>query len=399
MNGKEQLNRWSAKDYVKNVVMLLAKIPLWLVQVCLLWKPLKRNRIAVYSLKQHGYSCNLKYLTEYLNREHPGKFELLWIVRGEEDRAALEKRGVPAVTLHSKEHFRYRIQAGIVITNDEFYPVFFKRPGQIYVNTWHGAINYKKIGYAGLEFTNPIQKLIYRMNNPCPDLFVSGSRSFTDTASAAFGFPREVFLEKGLPRNDILCRGDEDVKEKVRQRLGVAPDKKLLLYAPTFRKGGFGPGRELDYRRVCDTLSGRFGGEWVVLLRQHYFVAERRENMEDTLIDVSGWEDMQELILCADCLISDYSSCMWDFLLTGKPVFVYAPDLNSYTAEDRSFFIPMDRWPYAIAADPEELDRIITNFDPAVFAARAAAHREEFGSYDEGRACEALTSYLTQYVK
>ena len=207
MNGKEQLNRWSWKDYVKNSIMLASKIPMWMAQACLLWKPLKKNRIAVYSLKQHGYSCNLKYLTEYLNREHPGQFEILWIVRHQEDLEALKRHGVPAVTLHSKEHFRYRMQAKFVVTNDEFYPVFFKRPGQVYINTWHGAINYKKIGYAGLEFTNPIQALIYKMNNPCPDLFVSGSRSFTETASESFGFPREIFLESGLPRNDILCRG------------------------------------------------------------------------------------------------------------------------------------------------------------------------------------------------
>ena len=394
MNGKEQLNHWSWKDYVKNIIMLLAKIPLWILQALCLWKPLKRNRIAIYSLKQHGYSCNLKYLTEYLNRHHPDTFEILWIVRGEEDLEALKKRGIPAVTLHSKAHFRYRIQAGIVITNDEFYPVFFKRPGQIYVNTWHGAINYKKIGYAGLEFTNPIQELIYRMNNPCPDLFISGSRSFTDTTSESFGFPRDVFLEAGLPRNDILVTGDADVKAKVRESLGIAPHKKVLLYAPTFRKGGFGPGQELDYRRVCKTLSERFGGEWVVLLRQHYFVAQRHENMDGTLIDVSGYEDMQELILTADCLLSDYSSCMWDFLLTGNPVFVYAPDLKAYTAEDRSFFIPMDCWPYPVAETLDELDGIIRGFDPTAFHARAQAHRSRFGSHDRGQACETLANYL-----
>lgn len=394
MNGKEQLNRWSWKDYVKNIIMLLAKIPLWLLQVLWMVKPLKKNRIAIYSLKQHGYSCNLKYLTEYLNRHHPGVFEILWIVRGEEDLEALTKRGIQAATLHSREHFRYRVQAGIVITNDEFYPVFFKRPGQVYVNTWHGAINYKKIGYAGLEFTNPIQKLIYRMNNPCPDLFISGSRSFTDTTSASFGFPREIFLEAGLPRNDILVTGDADVRAKVREGLGIAPDKKVLLYAPTFRKGGFGPGQELDYARVCQALSARFGGEWVVLLRQHYFVAERHENQDSRLVDVSGYEDMQELILSADCLISDYSSCMWDFLNTGNPVFVYAPDLKAYTAEDRSFFIPMDRWPYPVSTNMAELEGIIRNFDPAAFHAAAQAHRTQFGSHDRGRACETLVNYL-----
>ena len=398
MNGKEQLNRWSWKDYIKNSIMLASKIPMWLAQACLLWKPMKTNRMVIYSLKQHGYSCNLKYLTEYLNREHPGEFEILWVVRNAEDLEALKKRGIPAALIHSKTHFRYRIQSKFVVTNDEFYPVFFKRPGQVYINTWHGAINYKKIGYAGLEFTNPIQELIYRMNNPCPDLFVSGSRSFTDTASESFGFPREIFLESGLPRNDILCLPGGGLKAQVKDRLGIPAEKKVLLYAPTFRKGGVGAGEDLDYRRLCHTLAQRFGGEWVVLLRQHYFVSQRREGMEDLLLDVSGYEDMQELIACADCLLSDYSSCMWDFLLTGNPVFVYAPDLKDYTAQDRSFFIPVEKWPYPMAQTQEELDEIIHTFDAAAFAQKASAHRAEFGSRDRGQACRMLTASIQKYM-
>ena len=398
MNGKERLNQWNWKDYVKNTVMLASKVPLWMMQACLLWKPLKKNRIAIYSLKQHGYSCNLKYLTEYLREHHPEQFEMLWIVRHPEDLEALKKRGVPAVLLHDKAHFRFRMQAKFVVTNDEFYPVFFKRPGQIYVNTWHGAINYKKIGYEGLEFTNPIQKLIYRMNNPCPDLFVSGSRSFTETASQSFGFPKGVFLESGLPRNDVLCGNRNALKMAVKKRLGIPAEKKVLLYAPTFRKGGFGVGQELDERRLCQTLSQRFGGDWMVLLRQHYFVSQRQKDLEGVLLDVSGHEDMQELIACADCLISDYSSCMWDFLLTGNPVFVYAPDLASYTAEDRSFFIPVDQWPYPMAQSQEELDDVIRGFDPADFAEKTAAHRAAFGSHDQGHACQMLTEAMMKYL-
>ena len=398
MNGKEQLNRWNWKDYLKNSVMLLSKLPMWFVQVCLLWKPLQKNRIAVYSLKQHGYSCNLKYLTEYLKQTFPGQFDILWIVRSQADLSALRKQGVPAALIHSQEHFWFRLQAKFVITNDEFYPVFFKRPGQVYINTWHGAINYKKIGYAGLEFTNPIQALIYRMNNPCPDLFVSGSRSFTDTTSGSFRFPREIFLEAGLPRNDVLFTKDPTLQARVKEKLGIPQEKKILLYAPTFRKGGFGAGEDLDYGQLCQCLSQRFGGEWMVLLRQHYFVSQRRDDLAGRLLDVSGYEDMQELMACADCLLSDYSSCMWDFLLTEKPVFVYAPDLRAYTQEDRSFFIPPEQWPYPMALSQTDLETQIRGFDPVAFQTKAAAHRQTFGSFDTGHACEALGSFIMKYV-
>lgn len=398
MGGKERLNDWSWKDYVKNIIMILVKVPAWAVQWLLFWVPLKKNRIVIYSLKQHGYSCNLKYLTEYLRTEKNGEFEMLWIVKRPEDYALLQQRGIPVAMARSKEHFLWRHRAGIVITNDEFYPMCRKRRGQLYVNTWHGGINYKKIGYEGLEFTNPVQKLIYKMNNPKPDVFVSGSRSFTRTAAKAFRFPEEVFLECGLPRNDILARGaEQETCAGIKRELGIGQEKRVLLYAPTFRKGGNGPEAMPDFGRLKQALSGRFGGEWVILLRQHYFVES--QGAGDDVIDVSRFEDMQQLLLISDCMISDYSSCMWDFLITGRPCFVYARDLADYRDGDRSFFIPTEQWPYAIAVDEEGLYRNIENFDAEAFAAQAAVHREEFGSRDEGDACRRLTCVLDNYLK
>ncbi len=398
--GKERLNTWSLSDYVKNILMLLLKLPVWAVQLLLFWIPLKRNRIVMYSMKQHGYSCNLKYLTGYLNAHRAGTFELLWVVKRREDLDALRKRGINAAMAHSWKHASWRHRAGIVVTNDEFYPLCRKRRGQRYVNTWHGGVNYKKIGYEGLEFTNPLQKLIYRMNNPKPDCFVSGSRSFTQTTAQAFHFPREVFLECGLPRNDILLRGAQPGEiAAVKRALGVGPGKKLLLYAPTFRKGGSGPAGELDYSRLVQVLHDSFGGDWVILLRQHYFVESQPRKLPEWVLDVSEFEDMQQLLLCSDCLISDYSSCMWDFLLTGRPCFVYAPDMAAYTEADRAFFLPPQRWPYPIAVSEAALWAQIRQFDAAEFAKKAARHREELGSADVGRGCEMLTQVLETYLK
>ncbi len=390
LQGRERLNTWSAKDYLKNVAMIAVKVPIWAVQVLLFWLPLKKDRIIIYSLKQRGFSCNLKYFTKYLQENTP--YELLWIVKSHEDLSLLEQHGIRAALAVSGMHFRYRMRASIVITNDEFYPMFLKRRNQRYVNLWHGAINYKKIGYAGLEFTNPIQKLIYKMNNPCPDIFVSGSRAFTDTASEGFGFPKEVFLPCGLPRNDVLfAKNAPEIRKNVKEKLGISQEQHILLYAPTFRKGGFGPGEEPDYETLKNTLSARFGGEWVIALRQHYFV---RNDSRMDILDVSAYEDMQELILAADVMISDYSSCMWDFLLTGKPCFVYAPDLESYQSDDRAFFIEPDQWPYPISTDLPGLINNIASFKELDYVNRKAAHIQHFCSYDTGHACETLAAHL-----
>lgn len=96
--------------------------------------------------------------------------------------------------------------AKLVITNDEFYPLFVKRAEQVLLNMWHGGINYKKIGYDGLEFTNALQRMIYRMNNPCPDYFVSGSRKFTETTAESFRFPEKILCLSAC-QEMIFCFG------------------------------------------------------------------------------------------------------------------------------------------------------------------------------------------------
>ena len=104
--GKEQLNRWSFREYCKHTLMILMKLPIWAIQWLLFWIPLKQNRIIIYSMKQRGYSCNLKYLTEYLKTHTGDKYEILWVVPNEDARKLLENRGIQAVTPISMDHFR-----------------------------------------------------------------------------------------------------------------------------------------------------------------------------------------------------------------------------------------------------------------------------------------------------
>lgn len=399
MQGKEQLNTWTIREYLRNTLMIGLKIPAWCGQLLLFWLPLRQKRILIYSLKQRGYSCNLKYLTEYLKKDPRQPFEILWVVRSREDQALVSRNGIKAVRVHSLAHVLYRLRAGIIITNDEFYPFFLKRRGQRYINVWHGAINYKKIGYEGLSFTNPLQRLIYRMNNPKPDCFLSGSRAFTRTTALAFRFPQEIFLECGLPRNDLLCRTpDPDQIRILRQKLGIPEEAKAVLYAPTFRKGKNGAPEVPDAKILCDALSRRFGGRWVMLVRQHYYVAGGNDGTGN-IIDVSRYEDMQELLLCSQCLISDYSSCMWDFSLTGRACFAYTPDLEEYREQDRSFFIPPEEWPYPVCADVDTLCRSIMEFDERQYRARVTEHHLSQGRFDRGTACEELEKKLIQYLE
>lgn len=394
VSQKEMLDVWSVKDYLKHGFMVAIKIPIWLAQYVLYWVPPKHDRIVIYSLKQHGYSCNLKYFTEYL-RQQQSMLDILWVVRREEDYRQLQALGVSAALLHSWKHAKYRFSAKLIITNDEFYPLFVKRAGQILLNMWHGGINYKKIGYDGLAFTNALQRMIYRMKNPCPDYFISGSRKFTETTAKSFRFPETIFVPSGLPRNDVLFHGCDKVTASLREKLGIPKENKIVLYAPTFRKGMLGQNGCLDYHRLTEALQNRFGGQWTLLLRQHYFVESKDTALPSFCLDVSRYPDMQELLLCSDCLISDYSSCMWDYLILERPCFVFAPDLESYQESDRSFFIPVEQWPYPISTSMDGLVESISCFEENHYLKSIRQHKRACGSYDSGTACEQICRLVT----
>lgn len=388
--GKEKLPAWSRKEYILSSCSLMLKLTFREFQRLSFFLPLKRNRIVVYSLKQHGYSCNLKYLTEYIRSAFPGKYEILWIVKRPQDVSDIRKHGYPAALLHSWKHIQYRLRAGIVLTNDEFYLLFPKRKGQIYVNTWHGAINYKKIGYEGLEFSNKLQKKAFQLSNPAPDIFVSGSRSFSETTARAFGFNKDIFLACGLPRNDVFFRNTSQLQKQVKLKLGIPTQAKVLLYAPTFRTGNKQIEIGFPFGRLRDSLQTRFGGDWFIMIRQHYFIEGSGFQTGPGILDVTEYNDMQELLLCADCLISDYSSCMWDFSLTEKPCLSFAPDLARYDRMDRSFFVDPSAWPYPICKTASELYASILNFDFKDYHEKVRNHHRDMGSYDTGNACVKL---------
>lgn len=392
---KEQLQHWSKQEYISQFRGWIMKLGLRFFQHLLFFVPLKKNRILMYSFKQKGYSCNLKYLHEYIREHEDENFEVIWIVNREEDYRLLKERGISVEWLHSKQHFRLRHQAKIIITNDEFYAGCIKRRGQIYVNTWHGGLNYKKIGYDGVAFAGWLQRHIFKMSNPQPDCFLAGSQSFLDSTSASFRFSEDVFYNTGLPRNDVLVNEEPKKREEKRRQYGLAKEDKVLLYAPTFRSGGVSPETQLDFGSLKEVLEERFGGDWHIFIRQHYFVEQGKIADERLWIkDVSGEEDMQELLLISDALLSDYSSCMWDFSFTNRPCFALAEDLERYDGEDRSFFVPPDRWPYPVSKTAEELYEKIKDFDDEDYGKKIEAHHREMGSFETGHSCEVVVEIL-----
>ena len=260
----------------------------------------------------------------------------------------------------------------VIVTNDHLPSWFSKREGQHLLQTWHGTPIKKLLHDAPRAVTLRYRRLMDRQV-PQWDLLLAQSPQAGRRLQQALGYRGPVRVGE-YPRNVRLLGGAE-VRRRVRHELGIAPGQPVILYAPTWRESlrpstgaagcaaahGPGPVGALDGPRLAELLDA------VVLMRSHHM---NRVGCVPGMIDVSGYPSVEELMLAADILVSDYSSIFFDFALTGKPAVVYAPDLASYRDFERGLY---GDWPLGsglpVAADHDELashlQRLLGDIDVA----------------------------------
>ena len=355
--------------------------------------PIVNNKVVIYFYGRKGMSCNVKYILLELLKEAKDKLEIIWVSDYPETCESVTKLGVPVIKGGTKEHWEAHFTAKVNITSDCQPPYFIKRPDQTAITAWHG-IAYKTIGFDCLGPSSDEELQIFGLKNKQPDVWLSGSRRFTEETAPSFRLDKGIFQPTGMARNDVFFADDESMSEivkKVRDSVGIEDGKKIMLYAPTFRRGGRGINTVFDVAMVKEALGQRFGGDWEILYRGHYFVGD---DINSEMINVSDYEDMQELLCAADVLVSDYSSCLWDFTFTGRPSFVFASDLEEFLNNDRGFSLPIDKWPYPLSTDTNSLCDVIINFDEDDYSKKVAEHQEYEGSYEEGdsaaKACRII---------
>ena len=196
----------------------------------------------------------------------------------------------------------------------------------------------------------------------------------------SFDYQGEI-LKIGMPRNDILINSDANQIMCLKEYLGLNHDVNVLIYAPTFREDINNAPFNIDFGRLIDSLQTKFGGKWVVLFRYHH-MQKGRIYLQDS-IDVTLYPDMQELLLISDILITDYSSCMWDFSLMDKPVFLYAEDVEKYIMHERGeFYYPLEKLPFSISKNNDELNEKISEFDKDEYVSKVSKYHQVWGRYN-----------------
>lgn len=361
----------------------------WRYLYCLKNKPkeLQNNKILFISHKGKQYSCNPMYISEYLQKEYPGKFKIIWAFNKPRDFAYLKKRGITLVKYEKKAYLKHLVSAKTVVTNVDTHIYMPENKDQLVIDTWHGGGAYKTCGFANPQNLETWSKRAWfkRLYSRI-SLYCSSSKMFTEqTIRFSRLFNGEV-LEIGMPRNDILVNRDKpEIEQKVRDWFKLDSETHIVLYAPTYRSAAEQSEiEELQVERMIESLENRFGGNWCCLFRAHHL-----SKMQSDVLSATEYPDMQELLYAADVLVSDYSSSIWDFSLTEKPTFLYCPDLEKYTSS-RSFYMPIDQWPFILTQNNQELSQRILEFDHATYQKAVRKHHDELGNCESGHATEII---------
>ncbi len=361
--------------------------------------PVERKKIVFSSTKGKFYGDNPKYITDALLKYYPGEFDIVWLLNS--DCKAELPEGVRRVPYGGLAMIRELATAGVWVDSQLKSFGTLKRRKQYFIQTWHGNYGLKKLYYDLPGDTNRIDIKNIEWNSKIENLLLSNSRKTTQIYRSSMHYTHKI-MECGSPRNDIFF--EEEAKQEIMQRVREyfkTGDKKLALYAPTFRDDLEIEALNIDYTKLKAALEARFGGEWAVLVRLHPHnkdKADKAIRYSDTVLNVSDYNLMQELLVACDVLVTDYSSCMFDFITVPKPCFIYASDLDKYNNE-RGFYYDLYDLPFPVATDNDQLFENIKDFDETGYYQNVRELFRMVGLKDRGTACVKAAEHIKKVVE
>ncbi|GAB3602235.1 CDP-glycerol glycerophosphotransferase family protein [Microbacterium aureliae] len=324
--------------------------------------------------------CNPLAIDRELARRAPGVTRYWSVV----DLSVEVPDGAVAVVEGSPQWWQARGAARLLVVNDWLRRRFVRRPGQVVLQTWHGTplkrLALHRPGFAPRRWAAVIKESrrwnVLLAQNP----YAAG------ILRRAYAFARRPVWVEGYPRNDVLVTGDGAA---VREALGIAPGERVLLYAPTWRDD------RTEMVDFVDPAALAAAADAVVLVRGHSrTLLPGRDSAGPRVVDVTGYPDTSQLLLAADALITDYSSVMFDFSVTGKPMYFLVPDLEHYRGELRGFYFDLvAHAPGPVVRSQQDLVAALAA-DPARHAAAYERWRARFNAREDGAAAERVVARI-----
>ena len=350
--------------------------------------PVSLRKIVFNNFYGKGYGDSPKYIAEEI-RKQGLDVDMVWLVN---DLSMDLPQGIRKVRLQSLKASYELSTAKIIISNVRATLPYKKKRSQYYVQTWHGSVAFKAIEKDAIDKldANYVREAV--ADSRMISLFLSSNSIQTHEIQSCFWYDGEIF-ESGSPRNDMLFKGD-DVKSSIKQSLGLSSDTRVVLYAPTFRDDFRTDVYNLNLPEVCSRLGSRLGGNWIALSRLHPNVMGASPiDCSDRVLNVSSYPDMQELLLIADVLITDYSTTIYDAAIMNKLVLLYAPDLDDYKNNRGLKQVYFD-FPTRICQTEEEFFSFVDEFNMDSYRARLREFLDKIRIFDDGHASERVVNKI-----
>ncbi len=327
---------------LKSAVKTKKKFYTFLYRKVFMKTKMKKDFVFFESFLGKAYSDNPKYIYEYM-LHNKMRYKYVWSV--------LEKKDIPGdpiqVKRFSLRYFYYLAKSKYWVSNSRLPKYLNKRDGNIYLQTWHGTpLKTLVFDIKDIYSADPNYKSNFYIQSRRWDYLNSPNRYSSKIFRSAFKYDKQM-LEYGYPRNDILYqRNSYDAIKEIKERLGLSINKKVILYAPTWRDDEFFSRGNYKFtlKLELDKMQAKLASDYIILLRTHYHIANQLDVSEykDFVIDFSLYDDIAELYLVSDILITDYSSVFFDYAHLKRPILFYTYDIEKYRDQLRGFYFDME---------------------------------------------------------
>lgn len=361
--------------------------------------PINKKRIFMSSFGFRKYACNPRAITEYLLTNHSDEYEIYWAFEKGFVPKNMDKR-IRVVLKYSLDYFIAMYTSKFVIRNsrnNRMDSMFKKKKGQKYIMTWHSSIRLKKIESDAAEQLGKRYVKRAKEDSLMCDLMLSNSKMFTNQLRNSFWYKGDI-LENCIPRNCIYY--DEKRKKEsyvnIRKSMGFSQNDKIILYAPTFRNNRNLKYYKINWNKIIPTFEKVLNSKVKVLVRLH----PNMSNIEDissitnfnNVYNITQEPDITNFMFAADIMVSDYTSAMFDFVILGKPCFIYAIDKDEY---DRGFYWNLNELPFPLANNIDDLVKNITEFNIDNYNKETIRFRDNiWGLKEDGKACEIFYNWM-----
>lgn len=350
------------------------------------------------------YSCSPKAIyLELLNNSKYNDYKFIWAFKKPSDFEFLtNNENTIVVKYGSKRYYKEYSKCKYWVTNSRLPETIIRKKSQRYIQCWHGT-PLKKLGFdievSGGNAMNSIKDIQnkYYTDSKRYSYMISPSRFCTERFTSAFNLKDfSIIKEIGYPRNDFLINYKKSDITRVKKELKIPKNKKIILYAPTWRDNQHeaGVGYTYDLNIDFDKLKKEFGENYIVLFRTHYFVANAIDlsKYDGFVINVSNYQDVNDLYIISDILITDYSSVFFDFANLKRPIIFYMYDYEEYKNKLRDFYIGFRELPGPIVKKQSALIREIKNINnyDRKYKEKYERFNKKYNYLDDGKASRRL---------